>query len=105
MINRRTFLSGTACLCCAMPSPVQSASSRGCIRYFTEPADPNGGLSGLGRIDPGDPFANGLVMILADLRDLFGVAPSFAFYDDDASNPNALASLSALAPAILGPSS
>jgi hypothetical protein len=104
MVTRRDFLVGMACACWVSPSFAQTQRLPTCVRYQTAPADASGGLSGLAKLDLNVDYGNGLIAILADLGDQLGIRPSFALYDDPATNPNALSCQTPLLTEVLGSS-
>ena len=104
MITRRRLLVGSACAFCASPDYGNSKHRLTCVLYDKDPQDSAGGLFGLGRLDLNTNDALGLGIILKDLSDELEIKPTFAMYDDDASNPNALSSQTTLSPEILGQS-
>lgn len=104
MVKRRDFLTGMACACLVSPSFAQTQRLPTCVRYQTAPVDDSGGLSGLAKLDLNVDYGNGLIAILADLGDQLGIRPSFALYDDPATNPNALSCQIPLLTEVLGSS-
>lgn len=104
MVTRREFAVGMACACWASPSFTQTRKLLTCVRYQTNSGNASGGLSGLAKLDLNVDYGNGLIAILSDLGDQLGVRPSFALYDDPATNPNALSCQTPLLTDVLGAS-